>query len=95
LKRKLSVYKNLNGCIITEMYDDKTEQHYFTAVILGWNGFKFTSRQLKPNDLFMKTLRMVRYIRGKIKEDESIINILPHGFIFEDLRFLMTLGLKN
>jgi hypothetical protein len=82
MKKKIAVHKNVARCKITEMEDTETDVRYFTAVINGWNNFRFMSLNLSPTALLEETCRKVRFIRDELDKDESFINTIGSVFIF-------------
>ena len=83
MNKKIAVHKNVARCTITEMEDIERGIRYFTAVINGWNNFRFIphSSNVSSTDLLEKVCKKVEFIRDELDKDESFINTFVSVFI--------------
>lgn len=74
MKKILAKHKWLVKCTINEMIDTNTEQRYFVATVLGWNGFYIP---YLPTD---KVISEIKKIREKITNGDMEIFEDPKYF---------------
>jgi hypothetical protein len=79
--KEFARHKVVSDCTITEVYNDGNNgDRYFKVKILGCDNFKFTSKNLKAQQLFEKTIEKVREIKEFIKNDVNALDSLQKTY---------------